>query len=170
MNEQKRIVELTYKTYKSIYFESKYNKIYTKYHLDIDTIMSRMNKKENLNVIKKLGYVFKIFTPGQYYEYEENFGNVKLALSCQISKGLVIPYIYVYVNNENINYRYGLRNNLGFVYKQITNDFEQIVNALGFRNYEDLKGIMAGVIGIYEDFKKEFLPRMEKEGYSLESK
>ena len=52
---------------------------------------------------------------------------------------------------------------LGFIYKHLTNDFEQIVNALGFRNYEDLKEIMESVIKIYEDFKKEFLSRMEAE-------
>ena len=37
-------------------------------------------------------------------------------------------------------------------------------NALLFRNYEDLKEIMASVIAIYEDFKKEFLKRLEESG------
>ncbi len=54
-----------------------------------------MNKKENLNVIKELGYKFKIFTLGQYYRYIKTFDRIKLVLSCQVSKGKVFPYINI---------------------------------------------------------------------------
>ncbi len=161
MKEQEKIVEMIYETYKSIDFLDKYRVIYPQWFLDSDTILKRMNKKENLNVMKELGYEFKIFTPGQHYRYVETFDRIELVLSCKISGGIITPYIYIYIDGENINHRYGLRNNLGFVYKHLTNDFEQIVNALCFSNLEDLKEIMASVIGIYEDFKKEFLSKME---------
>ena len=95
MQKQEKIVEIIYETYRTIDFISKYKAIYPKYYFDIDAKMSRMNKKENLNVMKNLGYKFKIFTPGQYYEYEETFDRLELVLSCQINKGLVMPYIYI---------------------------------------------------------------------------
>jgi len=162
MEKQEKIVEIIYETYKQINFVDRYKTIYPKYRFDLGTIMSRMNKKENLNVMKDLGYKFKIFTPGQHYNYEEQFGDIRLILSCQISGGMVIPYIYIYIYDKKIGAKQNFRANIGFVYKRLTNDFKQIVNVLSFRNYEDLKGIMKSVIEIYEDFKKEFLKRMEE--------
>ena len=164
MKKQEKIVEIIYEAYKSIDFIERYKNLFPKYNFDLDTIMSRMNKRENLNVIKELGYKFKIFTPGQYYRYIETFDRIELVLSCQISKGMVFPYIYIYIDGENINHRYNYMTNLGFVYKHLTNDFNQIVNALCFRNLEDLKEIMKSVIEIYEDFKEEFLKRIAESG------
>ena len=43
----------------------------------------------------------------------------------------------------------------------MTNNFEQIVNALCFRNYNEFREIMSLIIEIYEDFKKEFLKQMK---------
>ena len=38
------------------------------------------------------------------------------------------------------------------------------IKAIKFRNYEDLKKGMTDIIKIYEDFKKEFLKRMDESG------
>ena len=54
-----------------------------------------MDKKENLKILKELGYAFKIFTPGQHYDYEEKFENIKLSVSFQISGGIISSYIYI---------------------------------------------------------------------------
>lgn len=161
MKNQEKIVEIIYNSFQNINFINRYKKIYPKYFFETDLIMKRMDKKENLKILKELGYAFKIFTPGQHYDYEEKFGNIKLILSSQISGGIISSYIYIYLNEENINYKYGYQQKLGFVYKKMTNDFEQIVNALCFRNYDDFREIMGSVIGIYEDFKNEFLKQLE---------
>ncbi len=161
MNEQEKIINSIYDTYKSIDFINKYKNLFPKFNFDLDTLMSRMNKKENLNVMKDLGYTFKIFTPGQHYNYEEQFGDNKLILSCQISKGMVFPYIFIYVNNIKVDLPY--RAKLGSVYRDILNSPQEPLNALCFRNLNDLKFIMIDLIEIYEDFKKEFLLRMETE-------
>lgn len=161
MNEQEKIIDLIYDTYKSIDFINKYKNLFLKFNFDLDSIMSRMNKKENLNVMKELGYDFTIFTPGQHYNYEEQFGDNKLILSCQISKGMVFPYLFIYVNNIKVDLPY--RAKLGSVYRDILNSPQEPLNALCFRNLEDLKNIMRDVIDIYEDFKEEFLSRMKKE-------
>jgi len=163
MKKQEKIVEIIYESYRTISFLDIYKNLFPKFNFDLDTIMTKMNKKENLNVMKELGYTFKIFTPGQHYRFVETFDNIELVLSCQISKGMVFSYIYIYVDGENINHRYGLRNSFAFVYRTLLNSPQEKLNALCFRNYKDLKEIMKSVIEIYEDFKKEFLLRMETE-------
>jgi hypothetical protein len=157
MEKQEKIVEIIYNSYQNIDFINRYKSIYPKYFFDIDIIMKKMDKKENLKILKELGYSFKIFTPGQYYNYEEKFDNIKLILSSQISGGIISSYIYIYIKEENIDHKYNYEQNLGFVYKKMTNDYNQIVNALCFRDYDDFREIMASLIEIYEDFKKEFL-------------
>ncbi len=98
MGKQEKIVEIIYNSYKNIDFIGRYKKVYPKYFFDrkIIDVMTKMDKKENLKILKELGYTFKIFTPGQHYDYEEKFGNIKLILSCQISGGAVSPSIYIY--------------------------------------------------------------------------
>ena len=98
MKEQEKIVEVIYKSYKNIDFIKRYKEIYPKFFFDrnITDVLTKMDKKENLKIIKELGYTFKIFTPGQHYQFEEKFENIKFCLSSQISGGAVIPYIYIY--------------------------------------------------------------------------
>ena len=159
MEKETKIINIIKESYHNIDFIKRYKIVFQKYYFDRKTVdvMTKMNKKENLNIIKELGYKFKIFSPGQDYEYEEEFNNIKLILSCQISGGAVIPYIYIYVDDNKINFR----QNLGFVYKILIYDMNVIANALLFRNYDDFREIMAAIIEIYEDFKKEFLKQME---------
>jgi len=164
MSKQEKTAAIAYQAYRNIDFINKYRSIYPKYFFDIDSIMKKMDKRENLKILKELGYNFKIFTPGQHYNYEEKYGNVKLVLSSQISGGIITPYIYIYVNDENIDYKFNYEQNLGFVYKKMTNDYEQIVNALLFRNFDDFRNAMLDIISIYEDFKVEFLKLLKENG------
>lgn len=46
----------------------------------------------------------------------------------------------------------------------MTNDYEQIVNALLFRNFDDFRNAMLDIISIYEDFKVEFLKLLKENG------
>ncbi len=165
-SEIEKVIELIYTSYKNINFVEKYSKIFPKYLFEIDSLMKKMNKNENLKILKELGYMFKIFTPGQYYNFEETFGNTKLILTFQISGGVITPYIFIFLDEINIDYKYGFSQNLGFIYKKITNNYEQIVNAFCFRNFEDFRNAMSDIISIYEEFKKEFL-RLLKENNLL---
>lgn len=97
MSKQEKTAAIAYQAYRNIDFINKYRSIYPKYFFDIDSIMKKMDKRENLKILKELGYNFKIFTPGQHYNYEEKYGNVKLVLSSQISGGIITPYIYIYM-------------------------------------------------------------------------
>jgi len=158
MKKQEKIVEQIYNSYLTIGFVKRYNTLFHRFDLNLDEIMTRMDKKENLKVMSELGYKFKIFTPGQHYNYKEISDDVKLVLSCQISKGMVFPYIYIYIKNQKIDYQ----ESLSFIYRHLINNMNAPANALLFRNYEDLKEIMASVIAIYEDLKKEFLKRLDE--------
>jgi hypothetical protein len=169
MNNAKieKVIELVYNSYKNINFIERYSNIFPKYLFEIDSLMKKMDKKENLKILAAFGYVFKILTPGQYYNYEETFGNIKLILTFQISGGVITPYIFIFLDEINIDYKYNFSQNLGFIYKKMTNNYEQTVNAFCFRNFDDFKNAVSDIISIYEDFKKEFL-KLLKENDLLE--
>lgn len=160
MELQVKIAELAYQAYDRIDFVNRLKNNSLKYDFPLDDIMKKMDKKENLKILKELGYNFKIFTPGQHYNYEEEFGNIKLILSCQISGGIITDYIYIYINGTKIEGNL-LKSNLGFVYRHLLNDKEAYITASTFRNFEDFRNAMSDIINIYEDFKREFLKQME---------
>lgn len=161
MNKQEQTAQIAYKAYINIDFNNKIKSNSLKYDFPSDEIMKKMDKKENLKILKELGYEFKVFTPGQYYNYEEVFGNIKLVLSCQIGGGIITEYIYVYIDNEKIDVNL-LRSNLAFVYRYLLNNSDAEISACTFRNFDDFRDAMGDIIGIYEDFKKEFLKLMEE--------
>jgi hypothetical protein len=97
MELQEKIAEIAYQAYKNINFINDYKPTFLKYNFPLDDVMSKMDKKENLKILKELGYSFKIFTPGQQYNYEEVFSNIKLILSSKISGGIINNYIYIYI-------------------------------------------------------------------------
>jgi hypothetical protein len=156
MELQVKIAELAYQTYNSIDFVNRLKNNSLKYDFPLDDIMKKMDKKENLKILKELGYNFKLLSPGQYYNYEEEFENIKLILSCQISGGIIADYIYIYIDGTKIEGNL-LKSNLAFVYRHLMNDKEAIINACKFRNFEDFRNAMSDIINIYEDFKREFL-------------
>jgi hypothetical protein len=125
--------------------------------------MSKMDKRMNLNILKNLGYDFTIFSPGQHYNYEEVFKNLKLKLSCKIGGGIINTYIYIYVDNEKISSDL-YEESLTFIYRKLIDDKNAVTNAFKFRNFDDFKCAMSDIIGIYEDFKTEFLKLMKEKG------
>jgi hypothetical protein len=156
METQERIAQTAYQAFRNIDFANNYKPTFLKYNFPLDDIMKKMDKKENLKNLKDLGYSFKIFTPGQHYNYEEDFGNIKLKLSSQISGGIITNYIYIYINNIKIDVNL-LASNLAFIYRHLINDSNAITNAFKFRNFDDFRNAMSDIISIYEDFKREFL-------------
>lgn len=161
MNNQGKISEIIYHSYNNIDFINKFKVGFLKYNFPLDSIMKRMDKRENLKILKELGYNFTIFSPGQHYNYTEEFGNIKLILSCQISGGIITEYINIYYDGEKIDSNY-CRANLTFVYRHLVGDMNALTNAFKFRNFEDFKNAMSDIILIYEDFKKEFLKQMQE--------
>lgn len=159
MNIHEQTAQIAYQAYRNINFVNKLKSNTLKYKFSLDEIMSKMDKKENLKILKELGYNFKIFTPGQHYDYEEIFGNIKIILSCQISGGIITEYIYIYIDGTKIEGTL-LKSNLAFVYRYLLNNKEAEITAFKFRNFYDFRNAMSDIISIYEDFKKEFLKLM----------
>ncbi|MDR6969461.1 hypothetical protein J2X31_003492 [Flavobacterium arsenatis] len=162
MNIQEQTSKIAYQAYRNIDFVRKLKNNSLRYDFPLDNIMKKMDKKENLKILKELGCDFKIFTPGQHYNYEEVFGNIKLILSCQISGGIITDYIYIYVDGNKIDGTL-LKSNLGFVYRYLLNDKEAEIKASKFRNFDDFRNAMGDILSIYEDFKTEFLKLMKEE-------
>lgn len=163
MDTEKKAVEIAYKAFRNINFIRRLKDGSLKFDFPSSEIMKRMDKKENLRILKELGYSFKIFTPGQYYDFEEVIGNVKLILSSQISGGIITNYIYIYINDIKIDHKFKFEENLGFVYRYLMDDMNAEITAYTFRNFDDFRNAMADIISIYEDFKKEFLKLMKEE-------
>lgn len=151
------IEEKVYKAFNNINFPERYKAIFKKYN-DFENMMTRMNKSQNLNVLKELGYDFKIFSPGQYYNMEEQLDELKLKLSFKINKGFITTYIYVYKVEERINISH---NNFAFLYRHLINNMNAETTAPKFKDYEELKSVLRELLLIYEDFKNEFLKTNE---------
>ena len=92
MTNQKNPIQIIINSLKEINFSKRYQTVFLSHY---DDMMTRMNKSENLKVLKSSGYPFKIFNPGQYYELEENIDNIKFMLSFKINKGLITTYLYL---------------------------------------------------------------------------
>lgn len=163
-NQDKEIIsKIVYQSYYNIDFINRFKEGSSKFNFPPNSIMKKMDKKKNLDILSQLGYNFKLSSPGQYYSYLEQTGNIKLNLFCQISGGIITEYIYIYIDNEKLDVNY-YRSNLAFTYRYLINDMNAEISALTFRNFEDFKEAMKMIISIYEDFKKEFITQMKAKG------
>jgi hypothetical protein len=124
---------------------------------DVKNIISRMDRKENLNVLRRMGYEFKIFSPGQHYELIENFGRFKFVFSSQISKGIIAPYIFIYVDENKIPFKY---TSIPLVCRYLKGNMNGIGGNIVVKDLSDFEEVMIELLSIYEDFKKEFLKRV----------
>lgn len=152
--------ETYYKSFRNIDFIERYKSIMDSNNLPLDKILTRMDKSIIKKTFKEIGYDFKISSPGQFYVFYETIGNYSFKVSFQIIGGIVIIYIYIYINHEYIKVA---NNNLTFLYRYLLNNMNLVTNQPKFINYEELKIILINILNIYEDFKKEFLKLLKKE-------
>lgn len=158
MKEQERIIKTIIESLETIDFIKKYSSVFIK-HNDFDNMMTKMNKSENLKTLRSLGYPFKIFSPGQYYNIEETFSNIRFDLNFKINRGFITSYIYLYINNEKVPFKHS---NFTFIYRFLLNDMDAKTTAPKFKDLEELKDIIAALLNIYVDFRDDFLFRMRK--------
>lgn len=150
--------DLYYKSFKNIEFIDKYKKVMYEHSHSLDDILSRMDKSIIKSTFKEIGYDFKISSPGQFYVFYETIDSYSFKISFQITGGIIIIYIYIYLNHEYIKVD---NNNLTFLYRYLLGDMNLITKQPSFKNYEELKDILIEILKIYEDFKKEFLKLIE---------
>jgi hypothetical protein len=158
--------DVYYKSFSNIDFINKYKKLMDDHNHSLDDILKRMDKSIIKRIFKEIGYDFKISSPGQFYVFYETFKNMSFKISFQITGGIVIIYVYIYINHEYIKVA---NNNLTFLYRFLLADMNKVTNQPTFTNYEELKTILINILNIYEDFKNEFL-RLLKEENLLEEK
>ena len=72
---------------------------------------------------------------------------------------------YLYINDKKVLFEYS---NFAFIYRFLIDNMNAETKAPKFRDYEELKVVTSSIIKIYEDFKKEFLLRMETDKLSKE--
>jgi hypothetical protein len=152
--ENKELENKYYQSFRKIDFIDKFKKIMDTHNHPLDAILKRMDKPIIKNSFKELGYNFKLSSPGQFYIFYETVGDYSFKVSFQISGGIVYVYIYIYIQNEYIKIDY---NNLGFLYRHLIGNMEEVINAPTFIDYNELKNIIKVIMTIYEEFKSEFL-------------
>ena len=142
------------KAFKAIDFVNRFESITT--HLDFNNRMTRIDKKEILYRLSKLGYEFKVITPGRDFYFDSKTDNWRFRFSFNLNGGVILPYIYVYDKHDNkIHYE---NSNLIYTYKYLIDDLDKIMNpSTVFCNYEEFDEIISGFLKLYEDFKVEYL-------------
>jgi hypothetical protein len=159
--DHKQFEELYYEAFKNVDFLKRYKEIMDKHNHPLDEILSRMDKSIIKHTFEDLGYDFKLSSPGQFYVFFETYESFSFKISFQISGGIIGIYIYIYSNKEYIDIS---NNKLSFLYRYLIGNMDEEVNAPCFKNFAELKEILACVMNIYEDFKKEFLKLMAENG------
>lgn len=151
--ENKKIAQKVHQSLKNIAFVPRYKAIMSSHNHKRDEILSKMNKSNILNAFKRLGYSFKISSPGQFYVYIEKMEHISLKLSMQISGGMITSYLYVYENDHIIDLE---ETNFAFIYRHMLGNMEEETNAPKFKDYIELEQILKKILDLYESFKTEF--------------
>ena len=146
-------VDAITRAYEKINFVSRFEKILV--HTDFVNRLRKPDKKQVLNVLKELGYAFEARTPGPEYVFDEIHGEFKFHFVLDVNGGIVLVYIYVFLNDEKVEFPYP---NLVFTYKYLINDLDRLMDpSTIFVSYDELKIILKDLLAIYEDFKIAFL-------------
>jgi hypothetical protein len=124
-------------------------------HTDFANRLRKPDKKQVLNLLNEQAYTFQVRTPGPEYFSEEVHGEFKFRFVLDVNGGIVLAYIYVFLNDEKIEFPYP---NLVFTYKYLLNDVDRLMDpSTIFVDYEELKVIVKDLLDIYEDFKVAYL-------------
>src|SRR5690606_4862893 len=112
-----------------------------------------------LSSFRNLGYNnFVVKKPGKEFIYRESNGPIEFVISFNINGGIVLPYLYVYVEGEKVPYEYP---SFVFTYKYLINDFNSSLNpSTVYTSYSDFEEIVKEVMNLYEDFKENFLRKI----------
>ena len=146
-------VDAITRAYEKINFISRFERILV--HTDFANRLRKPDKKQVLRILSDLGYTFQVRTPGPEYFSEEVHGEFKFRFVLDLNGGIVLGYIYVFLNDEKVEFPYP---NLVFTYKYLLNDLDRLMDpSTIFVDYEEMKIIVKDLLDIYSDFKVAFL-------------
>ncbi|RAW02583.1 hypothetical protein [Pseudochryseolinea flava] len=146
-------VDAITRAYEKINFISRFENILV--HTDFANRLRKTDKKQVISILSELGYTFKVRTPGPEYVSEEVHGEFKFRFVLDVNGGIVLGYVYVFLNDEKIEFPYP---NLVFTYKYLLNDVDRLMNpSTIFVDYVEMKMIVKDLLDIYSDFKVAFL-------------
>lgn len=142
--------------YKEINFVEKAEKIFR--FKDFDNRLTSFKQKDVLSVFESIGYDFVAKNSGKEFTRKATNDSVDFVVTFNLNGGVVLPYLYVYVNREKVPYDYPA---FVFTYKYLIDDFESLMNpSTVYTSYSDLEEIIKEVLDLYEEFKKAFLHKL----------
>ncbi len=143
--------------YKEINFVEKAERIFR--FKDFDNRLTTFKQEDVLSFLQNIGYDFVAKKPGKEFTHKETNDSVEFVVSFNLNGGVVLPYLYVYVNGEKVPYDYP---GFVFTYKYLIDDFESLMNpSTVYTSYSDLEEIVKEVLNLYEEFKKAFLHKVK---------
>ena len=154
MEEIKKTV---FDSYRDISFIERYEYLINEYSSYFDNRMSKLDNKEVKRIFTERGYKAKMFSPGQYFYFEETFQNKKFVFEVDKRKGIFICKIDIYYDFIKVTEYTPFH----FVYKLLVDDMNLDVPVLCYSNVIDFEDLLIKSLHIYEDFRDEFLKNME---------
>lgn len=151
-----KFVQTTIDTYKEINFVSQVEKIFR--FKDFENRLKSFKKDEILSIFQGVGYQFVMKKPGKEFTYRESVGPVEFVVSFNINGGVILPYLYIYIDGEKVPYEYP---SFVFTYKFLISDMDSLMNpSTVYTNYSDFKTMVTEFLNIYEKFKDTFLKKI----------
>ena len=153
-------INAIHKAYQNIDYVNRFEKILT--HTDFQNRLRKIDRNKTLQALRELGYVFKVRTPGPEFILEEIVSELKFKFSLDIKGGIILSFIYVYLNDEKIEFPHP---NMVFTYKYLLNDLDKLMNpSTVFVDHEEFKIIVKDLLILYEDLKVEFFNELKARG------
>ncbi|AEV68229.1 hypothetical protein [Acetivibrio clariflavus] len=134
-----------------INFLERYKSLSTKYAFDTTECFKSYENSEVLNIFSELGYKATFNKSENFFKVVEKTPPYKFQFNISLKYG--IAELIWAVWKDKIYYGGGV----WIMMKKLLGDNDENIKYPRFRNYTDLKEILAEAFAIYEDFKREFL-------------
>jgi len=143
---------------KEVNFVERY-KVICKNHNDFENSMSGAKNTLYNEVLNRLGYDYKYYSNGSFYQIISKINDIKLQLHLVLKNGIIEPLLYVKVGGETIN----PKGRLDFIPQKMGIEFNRaLYNIPKYTSEAELEEILKELFSIYEDIKKEMIKEFRK--------
>jgi len=140
----------------SINFSERFKMLSEKYN-DFENRLNKVDKKEVQTILSKLNYTFK-YTEG-HFVLKETFDDDYIHLALSLKGGVFSPRLTIFQDRAFWKISSG---NFVSIYRSLKQNINAQIMMPIFSTYEEFEQIAKEVLGIYEDFKQEFISLIER--------
>lgn len=141
----------TKKVLNNINFTERYKNLSEKYQFDYKDSFESYDYNQVLKILSELGYAFKFDKKEKFFRLIETVAEDKFQFSISLKYG-AMEFIWSAWKNTDLL----VGGTWGIIKEQLNAQDNEKFKKPIFRNYYELKEILAEGLHIYEDFKREF--------------